>query len=338
MGPLEALERAGPELLPLGATLLVACSGGRDSMCLFHALRRVGRWPLVVGTVDHGLRPGSRTDAEFVAARAAEWGTPCRILHLPPFDDEAAQGPEDAARRARHAALEALRVEVGAVRTVVAHTADDQLETVLMRLAAGAGARGLGGMAACAGAKVRPWLEVSRAEVAAYAEAHRVPYVEDPSNAEERFLRNRVRRWVTGPFEQVFGSAGRAGVLRTAAHLRAESAALDRLVRELLEPMRTLVVEAGVATSTLDLRGWRALADEVRPITVHRLVLELYDAAGREPPRRLADRVARVHGALEQGQGVSVGGRDGFTLAQRRDVAWLKLGRRAGHCGDRRGV
>lgn len=204
--PIEALRAAVADgTLPAGGLLLVACSGGRDSMALLHALAAFGRWSLRVATVDHGLHPVSSAHAAWVVARAAEAGFEACRLVADPARVRAGEGPEAAARVERYRLLHAHAQTIGAARVVTAHTADDQAETVLMRLGEGTGLRGLGGMRALAGLRARPWLSVSRAAVAAYAAAAGVAWVEDPSNAEERFRRNAVRAQVLTGMAAVFG-------------------------------------------------------------------------------------------------------------------------------------
>ncbi len=224
--PLAALENAG-ELLPAGRPLLVACSGGRDSMSLVRALLLVGRWPVRAATVDHRLRPESEDDVAFVASTLAGWDVPVTVLRA--GDALAGEGPEDAARRERYRLLEACASANAAERLLTAHTADDQAETLLMRLAAGAGGRGLAGIPARRGIVVRPWLAVTREEVAAFAAAHGVPWRHDSSNDSERFLRNRSRIAVAPAMARVFGAGWSRGAARSAALVRGDVEALEFL-------------------------------------------------------------------------------------------------------------
>jgi tRNA(Ile)-lysidine synthase len=224
--PLAALEAAG-DLLPTGRPVLVACSGGRDSMSLVRALLMTGRWPVRAATVDHGLRPESADDAAFVAAALAAWDVPVTVLRAEgPLTGE---GPEDAARRARYRLLEAHAAQVGAERLLTAHTADDQAETLLMRLAAGTGGRGMAGMPERRGIVARPWLRVTRGEVAAFAAAHGVPWRHDSSNDSEQFLRNHSRVAVTPAMARVFGASWTRAAARTAALVRGDVEALEYL-------------------------------------------------------------------------------------------------------------
>ncbi len=326
MGPLAALETPDARaLLPSGSRLLVACSGGRDSMALCHALHRVGRWPLVVATVDHGLRPDSAADAAFVSTTTRGWGLVCTIER--PELSVGAEGPEDAARRARHGALETARVRAGAELIVYAHTADDQWETLMMRLAAGTGLIGLAGMRRRAGRRVRPWLAVTRAQVAEYAAAEGVPWREDPTNSDPRLLRNDVRRALRPAADRVFGPRVAQTAARTAETLANQAAALE----ELLTAQRGRWVRAvergpnGEVLFTLDARALQATSPALQRAAVHHLILELYALAERAPPRAMAERVQRICSAVVAGEGRGVGGRDGFTMTQRRGVVFWRL-------------
>lgn len=177
--------------------LVLAVSGGRDSMALLHAMARWAPASIAaVATYDHGSG-GPATDA---AALVAAEG---RRLGLTVIRERArAVAPtEDAWRTARWAFLK--RVARGYRASVAtAHTRDDQVETVVMRLLRGAGARGLAALAAPSSI-VRPWLAVTRAEVAGWAEAERVPFVDDPTNHTHRYFRSRVRLDLLPALERV---------------------------------------------------------------------------------------------------------------------------------------
>src|SRR5262245_5064280 len=154
---LATVRRHG--LLRGGETVLVAVSGGPDSVALLDVLVQLAPGlgvRLAVAHVDHGLRAESGDDAEFVRALAERLGVPFHLerVHVrkgPPWE-----GLEAEARRARHAALELRAGAVGATRIATGHTADDQAETVLMRLLGGAGPRGLAGIAPVRGLYIRP--------------------------------------------------------------------------------------------------------------------------------------------------------------------------------------
>ena len=182
-------------MLAGGERVVVAVSGGRDSVALLHLLRRLAgplRLALHVVHVDHRLRDESGRDAEFVRALAGRLGVPAEVVEV----DVGPGSVEAAARAARYAALEAVAGRTGATRVAVGHTADDQAETVLMRLLEGSGVRGLAGIPPVRDRIVRPLLEVRRAELEPELLRAGLKWLEDPTNADRRFLRNRLRHEV----------------------------------------------------------------------------------------------------------------------------------------------
>jgi tRNA(Ile)-lysidine synthase len=181
-----------------GDAWIVACSGGPDSLALLVATAEAVAGAgvrLVAVYVDHGLRPEAPGEGAFVARVAAGLGVEARTVRV---DVRARAARErrslmEAARLERHAALEAAADDVGATRILLGHTADDQVETLIMRLGRGTGVRGLQGMAPIAGRLVRPLLGVWRTEVEAFVHARGLEPVRDPSNEDRRFLRPLVR-------------------------------------------------------------------------------------------------------------------------------------------------
>lgn len=203
------------DLLRPDALILVAVSGGPDSLCLLHLLdrlRRGGGPSLHVAHLDHGARGAqSRAEAEAVAALAEAWGLPATVARadVPALARARREGLMAAARRARYAFLAETARAVGARAVAVAHQADDQAETVLLHATRGAGLAGLRGMrpevpwdewaapeARGAGGPplLRPLLTTPRAAIAAYCAAHGLRPAEDPSNSSPRYARARARR------------------------------------------------------------------------------------------------------------------------------------------------
>jgi tRNA(Ile)-lysidine synthase len=183
----ETARRAAREAR---APLLLAVSGGLDSMVLLHAMATVAR-PRIAGvaTFDHATGPAARAAAEEVARAAAALGLPVVTGRL--AGPTPTTGREAAWRRERYRFLHATAAALGA-RVVTAHTEDDQLETVLMRVLRGSGTRGLAGLLAPSPV-VRPFLALRRELLARYARDERLSWREDPSNRSREFLRNRVR-------------------------------------------------------------------------------------------------------------------------------------------------
>ncbi len=222
--------RAAVADLPPWSQVLVACSGGADSLALAAAAAFEGpRTGVRIGAVivDHGLQDGS---AE-VAARAADQ---CRALGLDPVDvvrvdvPDSPAGPEEAARTARYAALADAATRHTAAVVLLGHTRDDQAEQVLLGLARGSGARSLSGMPPTRGGYVRPLLGVSRTQTqAACAEAGLEPWL-DPHNDDSRFARVRARRAVAD-LERDLGPGLTAALARSADLLRDDADLLDEL-------------------------------------------------------------------------------------------------------------
>ena len=197
------------DMLPRGGAVLCAVSGGADSMCLLHllsALAEEGGFRVEAAHYHHGMR-GAAADAD--AAFVADW---CRARDIPCAVErgdvygEAARlglGVEETGRRLRYDFLRRTARARGCGRIATAHNADDNLETLLLRLARGAGLHGLAGIPPRRGEIVRPLLTTSRADIVAYLEEHHVPHVEDATNADEYYARNRIRRQVVPVLRQL---------------------------------------------------------------------------------------------------------------------------------------
>ena len=217
--------------LTAGDLVLVACSGGADSLALAAAAAFTApRLDLRAGgvTVDHGLQAGSAERAAKVAARLAELGLApvSSVAVTVPRDGP---GPEAAARQARYGALDRAAREHGAAAILLGHTLDDQAETVLLGLARGSGGRSLAGMPARRGHYRRPLLAVRRAATAAAcAELGLEPW-QDPHNADDRFARARVRHQALPALEAALGPGVTEALARTAGQLRADAECLDDL-------------------------------------------------------------------------------------------------------------
>ncbi|MFO0726762.1 MAG: tRNA lysidine(34) synthetase TilS [Myxococcota bacterium] len=216
---LSAVERAlgaAGEARTGEGRVLVACSGGRDSAVLADAVARIlGARRVILGHVDHAVRPGSAEDARFVEAIAAGLGAAALTEVLPPGSDDEAR-----LRELRYQALERMRVIARASLILTAHTADDQAETVLFGLLRSTHPASLRGIRRRNGHLLRPLLSVSRAEVGRYARAESVKYREDPTNLEPRYLRNRIRKELLPLIESRY----RAGFAERLAALAEEAA------------------------------------------------------------------------------------------------------------------
>ncbi|MBI4278998.1 MAG: tRNA lysidine(34) synthetase TilS [Armatimonadetes bacterium] len=231
------------DLVRPGDRVIAAVSGGADSVALLQALwsLREEWWlDLHAAHFNHRLRPGADEDARFVQALAARLGVPCHVGEADPASRRA--GPrrsmEDWARHARYAFLEEVARRTGAARVALAHTADDQAETVLMRLLRGAGAAGLAGMAPRrplgSAEVIRPLLEVTRAEVVAYLQVCALTWREDETNRDLAPLRNRIRHEIIPHLARAAHGRVADALRRAGALLRDDEMVLTALAVEAL--------------------------------------------------------------------------------------------------------
>lgn len=244
MNLLPWMERWGM-LPPAGGTVLVAVSGGRDSVCLLHYLARLGTargFSVAAAHLDHGQRPTAARDVAFVQSLCRTLDVPCHVgrADVPALARELGVGVEEAGRRARYEFLERTADEIGAARIATAHHAGDQAETVLLHLLRGAGTRGLRGIPPVRGRVVRPLLQTTRAEIEAYLEKNHLGHVEDETNADTTLRRNFLRLELMPQIER-FQPGTAANLCRAAELLRAEDDYLDGLARSRLPDEGTRV-------------------------------------------------------------------------------------------------
>lgn len=219
--------------------ILVGVSGGPDSVCLFHLLLQHG-YPLVIAHLNHGLRPEASEDAEFVHQLAHQWETPFVLgqQDVAVFAHQNGYSLEEGARIARYRFLLKEAAKRDAQAIAVAHTADDQVETVLMHILRGAGTSGLRGMAYRAHMEnweadiplVRPLLSTWRDEILDYLEANQLSSRFDQSNLDTRFYRNRLRHELI-PLLETYNPAIRRNLWQMAEILRSDDEALDEVTR-----------------------------------------------------------------------------------------------------------
>lgn len=287
-----------------GSPLLLAVSGGPDSTALMHAAaawsRSAGGTPLSVATVDHGLRAKSRAEAEEVGRQAAAVGLPHAILD---WTDRIAGSPSQSeARDARYRLLVAHAVAIGATRIATAHTYDDQVETILMRLADGSGLSGLAGMAPMTQrgpvAHIRPFLHLKKAALVATCRARGWAFVEDPTNRDPRFARPRWRA-LAGALasegltpERVFRLGGRMRRAEMALEAMAETVAA-RVIRD-APPSSAIGERVGGGTVTLD---FTALAGEPDEIAL-RVLIRVLRLAGAGSAHLRLDRIETAFAKL----------------------------------------
>jgi hypoxanthine phosphoribosyltransferase len=287
----RAAVRSSLSDLPRGELVLVALSGGPDSLALAAATAFVApRLGLRAGAVvvDHGLQAGSGEVARVAADATRHLGlAPVRVEAVDVRHD--GSGPEAAARSARYAALQRAADEEGAAAVLLGHTRDDQAETVLLGLARGSGARSLSGMAPRRGTLRRPLLALPRTTTERVCQVLGLTPWVDPHNADPRFSRSRVRS-VMPVLEEALGEGASAALARSAALLRDDADALDGWADD---AWRTVLVTRPPRSRSVELDVGRLT---VLPAAVRRRVL-LRAAATAGSPR---GALAAVHvGALE---------------------------------------
>jgi tRNA(Ile)-lysidine synthase len=206
---------------PVGTRVCVALSGGSDSVALLHALaaERSAAWSLCAYHVHHGLSQNADAWAAHCQAVCASLSVPLTIDRVT-VDQHAGTGVEAAARAARFASLDQVDADI----VVLAHHALDQAETLLLQLLRGSGPAGMAAMPLAAGRYVRPLLGVPKSALVSYATHHDLRWVDDESNRDNRFSRNRLRNAVWPVLLDAFPAA--ETTLSRAAQLQAEAALL----------------------------------------------------------------------------------------------------------------
>jgi len=235
-----AVREALSDIAP-GSVVLVAVSGGADSMALAAATAfesRTTGWQCAAAVVDHQLQHGSAEVAKQAAIALGGLGFDPVLVRAVKVGTEG--GPEAAARKARYAALDAAATEIDAVAVLLGHTRDDQAESVLLGLARGSGARSMRGMARARGPYRRPILEIDRTTTRAACVADGIPIWDDPHNDDDAFTRVRLRRHVMPVLERELGPGVSAALARTAHQLRDDDAALEHWAGEVLAAARCL--------------------------------------------------------------------------------------------------
>ena len=313
----QSVEAALAAFMP-PLPLAVALSGGADSVALLAACAR--KWPgqVVAWHINHGLQAAAGDFERHCRALCAQLGLPLvvRAVHA---HGASGQSPEDAARRARYQAFDALAPEntaYCAIKSVaLAQHADDQAETLLLALSRGAGLAGLSAMPAHWRRQgvgyYRPWLAVAGADIRAWARAQELSWVEDPTNTDERYTRNRIRARLLPVLREVFPQFLDT-FARSAAHAAQAQALIDEVAASDLQAL-------GGIGAVLPVPPLQALS---RPRQAHAVRHWLKAAFGVIPStaqlQELLDQVAacttRGHRVqLKVGQGYVQGSRQGLT-------------------------
>jgi tRNA(Ile)-lysidine synthase len=279
---LEQVREGG--LLPSGSTAVALLSGGRDSVCLLDiSVRLLGSGQVTALHVNYSLREDSDADQAHCEGLCERLGVRLEVER--PRRPEGPGNLQGWARDTRYAAAARLALPRHS-RIATGHTADDQVETILYRLASSPSRRALLGMRPHDGSLVRPLLGFTRAQTTEYCEARGLEWRDDPTNAEDSYARNRVRHRLAPALADVHPAAA-ANVLRTAALLRDEAEVLDSLVDAELD-------DSGPgARGTIELSRLAELPPALRRLVVQRLADRV---AGRPVPGAAnhADEVAAL--------------------------------------------
>jgi tRNA(Ile)-lysidine synthase len=282
LNDLRAAVGAALTGLAAGELVLVACSGGPDSLALAHALAYCApKAGLRAGllTVHHGLQDGSAGRASDVRAWALSCGlAPAEVLTV---SVGIAGGPEAAARTARYAALDAASDRLGAAAVLLGHTRDDQAETVLLGLARGSGIRAAAGMPARRGRYLRPLLDLPRTTTVAACEAADLKPWCDPHNTDPAFARSRLRALL--PSLEAAAPGLTVGLARTARMARADADLLDSMAASV-----DAVAPEGLLIAVV--------ADQ--PLAIRRRVLHSWASAVVARPYELSSRHVAALDAL----------------------------------------
>jgi tRNA(Ile)-lysidine synthase len=281
---------ANHALIAPGDAIVVAVSGGADSLCLLHVLNVLApilQCRLHVAHLDHALRDVSADDASYVAGQAAALGWPCVVgrSDVRRVARDQRTSVEVAARRTRYAFLRDVLQASGAAAIATGHTRDDQAETVLLHLLRGSGLNGLAGMRPKRGDVVRPLLEVSHAEASAHCAGLGLRPRDDSSNRSLGYRRNRLRHQAL-PLLDSIQPAAAVNIARSTRLIAADLALIERLARRALDGVTT---QLGAGSVVLSLARGRSVEPELHP---HMLRLLLNDLLGT------ADGFDEAHYAL----------------------------------------
>ena len=330
----KLVERAiyAHRLFEPGAHVLVAVSGGPDSVALLHALwNGRERWSLrlTVAHLNHQLRhQASDEDAAFVAQLSASLGLPCIIetADIPAYCKQRRCSLETGAREVRYAFLDRVAQTCGASRIATGHTADDQAETVLMRLVRGSGAGGLSGIRPAREERIiRPLLYVTRDQVMAYLAARRFSIRQDATNNEPDVLRNHIRLRLLPLLQEAYNPEIRSALCHLADILRDESEYLEKVVSDAFFD----AIIRGEACLTVNVATWLQL-----PVAIQRrLVRRMVEDVGENPERLSYDQIERVRELVSHGRiGSLITLSGALTIERRRDTATLSRGERRPFC------
>ncbi len=318
-----------------GARTLVAVSGGSDSVCLLHVLATLREKlgiTLFALYVDHGLRPQETGEEKsLVQSLAGNLGVDFEsaAVDVQGLAREKKLSLEHAARELRYAALRKAAADQEAVSIAVAHNADDQAEEILLRLLRGSGRKGISGMRPRQRDIVRPLLETRKKEIIAYLRDMKVPFAEDSSNVDPRFLRNRVRHRLLPFLEENFDAGIRQALRKTGACLAVDEELLEELTEIAWDQVAKKISRDEQSASEKVLIGRKSFAKQPAALQrriIERLLWEIGSRAGYTHILQVVEAVTRgrTGSELHLARGLRVGVRKKYVefLYPKGNRAW----------------
>ena len=313
------IERAVQEfsMLPADTPVIVGFSGGADSTALLHYLAEIRNVPVTAAHINHQLRgEESQRDERWAQAFCEARGIPVRV-HREDVERTARehrQSVEERGRQVRYAFFQELAGPAGRIAT--AHTASDQVETVLYHLAKGTGHKGMQGIPPVRGNIVRPLCFLTREEVEAYCRWYGLDYVQDSTNFCREYTRNRIRLDVLPLLREINPKVEQA-VLRLTGQLREEE---EYLQGQAEKGLRQAATPLGYRVDDL-----RELPPPLQARALEKMVREAGEKQGIHPPRLSEEKIRAMGGILRKGMGkVSLG--KGFSFCAEQGVSFLILG------------
>ena len=340
MDLLPWMERWGM-LPPKGGVLLCAVSGGRDSVCLLHYLAAIAPqrgFTVAAGHLNHQMRPEARRDEDFVRELCRTLGVAFYTEAAPVYETAArwGLGVEETGRRLRYEFLFRTADAIGADRIATAHHAQDQAETVLLNLLRGTGPEGLGGIPPVRGRIVRPLLQTGRAEIEDYLQENGLSHVEDSTNEDTHYARNRLRH---GALPALCGvnSAAERNLARFCEKAAKADEYFARQADALLASARAADAKSLPGGAGYALRSgqpvWmseplRQTDPLILDMALHSLVEPVRDAEEKYI-RLLADIVEKGSGAVQLTDAVRFCARDGVLWREEADKNTRRQGEKA---------
>lgn len=303
-------------MLSPGDTVLVGVSGGPDSMALLYLLMDIKDEygiGLKIAHLNHGFRKEAAEEAEFVRERAASLGleSVIRFIDVPAIKEREGLSSQEAARDARYAFFEEAAGEAGANKIVLAHTADDQAETVLMRLLRGSGPVGLSGIPPVrkissqeSGVRgqepiiIRPLIDCSRKEIEGYLSEKGIPFVIDSSNLKMDYMRNRVRMELI-PFLEGYNPNIKETLTRTALLAHQDKEFLDMEADKIYKTLSSQQSSVGSQEITMDFKAIR----ELPPAMSSRVIRNAIEGVKGDLKRISFQHIAEILNLMDLGEG-----------------------------------